>query len=328
MALSTHDDYLPMIDLFLGSWEGADAAAVAGPSGSPVVVLEGVDRAGLLALRGALAAKRGEVRHEDLSQRLAAGQVRLHRVSLLGWLGLFNEAARAWWGKVPAGLAVPRVLSLSAALDKFLRPVRDALRLWARLDAGVAPSGVTLPLTVGGEGTFGRVEMQALHDAALAARDEMEGAEFLLTILRGERDALEGRVRAVLSAYLRAVPARLGGEHAVVRSLPRLWPLPGHTPAAVKVSGGWSPEVGAARLTWEASADPKLAYYQVRWCRGEVYNKQEERVAGTVAKEAERVWLAREGLAGPGDAGCYKVYVVLESENERGSAAVTVRREG
>ena len=327
MALSTHDDYLPMIDLFLGSWEGADAAAVAGPSGSPVVVLEGVDRAGLLALRGALAAKRGEVRHEDLSQRLAAGQLRLHRVSLLGWLGLFNEAARAWWGKVPAGLAVPRVLSLSAALDKFLRPVRDALRLWARLDAGAAPAGVALPLTVGGEGAFGRVDLQALYDAALAARDEMEAAEFALTILRGERDVLEGRVRAVLAAYLRAVPVRLGGEHAVVRSLPRLWPLPGHTPAAVRAQGVWSAEEGAARLTWEPSADAKLASYEVRWCPGEVYEKKEERVAGRVGKDAARVFLARQGLAGPGDAGCYKVYVILETENERGSAAVVVRRE-
>ena len=117
----------------------------------------------------------------------------------------------------------------------------------------------------------------------------------------------------------------MGTGHPAAQSLPRLYPAPGHTPEPVKLSGEW---LGAeARLTWEASGEAGLAHYQIRWCPGEEYNKKEESVAGTVGRGAPRVFLTREGLEGPGMTACYKVYVILETENERGSPAVTVRRD-
>ncbi len=327
MSLSTHDDYLPTLDLFLASWALADAAVPGGPGGPAIGVLDGVGHAQVVALRAALAAKRDEVRHADLLRRLAVARGRLNRAALHERLGQFNEAARAWWGDGPEGRAVPEKPLLTAALEKFLRPVRDALRLWASLDAGPAPSGVALPLTVGGEGTFGAAQMQSLHDAALTLRDEMEAAEFSLKLLRAQRDALEARVREVLSAYLKAAASRLGAAHPVVRSLPRLWPLPGRTPKPVAAQGAWDEAAQAARVTWEASSDETLSHYQVRWCSGEEYDKQEEQVAATVAKDAPREFLAREGLESPGDEACFRVYVILETDNERGSPTVAVKRQ-
>jgi hypothetical protein len=326
MSLSTHDDYLPTLDLFLASWALADGAVPGGPGGPLIVVLDGVGRPEVVALRAELAAKRDEVRHVDLLRRLGVARGRLNRGALHGWLGLFNEAARAWWGDRPEGRAVPEKPLITASLEKFLRPVREALRLWDRLNGGPPVPGVALPLTVGGEGAFGAGEMRALYNEALALREEVEEAEFMLSILRAERDVLEGRVRAVLSAYLKAVPARLGRDHAVVRALPRLWPLPGRTPDAVSAEGAWDGAEGAARVTWEASADGALSHYEVRWCPGRVYDKKEERVAGRVGRAGPRVFMAREGLESPGDEVCFRVYVVLETDNERGSGTVVVRR--
>ena len=82
--------------------------------------------------------------------------------------------------------------------------------------------------------------------------------------------------------YLLAVPVRLGSTLSVVRSLPRLYSLPGHTPYPVKAGGTWLPDKNLARFTWDASTDTKLSYYQVRWCPGDTCDKKEGHVAGTV----------------------------------------------
>lgn len=327
MALHGHDSYLPLMDLFAASWALADAAALSGPGASALVVLDGVDAAGFGALRTELAAKRESVRAAALSVRLEEAGVRLGRAELGLRLGQFIAAVRVWWGRGALARVVPRMPMQTSALDKYLRPVRDALRLWQRMDAGVAPPGVVLPLKLGGEQVFGRGEMQALLAAVLAGREAVEEGELALTIARTERDAVERRVREVLIAFVAAVPVRLGTGHAVAQSLPRLYPEPGHTPEPVKLSGEWREPEGAARLSWEASGDEKLSHYQIRWCPGEVYNKREESVAGSVGKAEPRVFLTKEGLEGPGMVACYKVYVILETENERGSAPVTLRRD-
>ena len=235
-------------------------------------------------------------------------------------------AARAWWRKSPEGAAVPDAVQPDRALDKFLKPVRDALRLWARLDAGVAPAGVVLPLTVGGDG-FGRAEMAALMADLLTARDDGEEAEFLLKIARRERDGTEDRARAAMSGFLRAAAARLGEGHPAVVSAPRLYPLPGHTPEPVKAQGTWDAAAGRARISWEASGEERLSHYEVRWCRGEGYDKKKERTAGRVEGGApERVLLTLAGLTKPGAVATYRVYVVLKEGNERAGNPVAVWR--
>ena len=325
MALQGHDSYLPLMNLFAESWALADAAALLVPGAPALVVLDGVDAAGFAALRAELAAKRESVRASALAVRLGEATVRMGRVELSARLAQFTAAARAWWGRSALGRAVPLLPQQTAALDKFLRPVRDALWLWQRLDAGAAPPGVLLPLHLAGEVVFGRAELQGLLAQVLAARDAVEEGEVSLTIARAERDAVEKRVREVLIAFVAAVPVRLGAGHPAAQSLPRLYPAPGHTPEPVKLSGEWS---GAeARLTWAESGEAGLSHYQIRWCPGEEYNKKEESVAGTVGRGAPRVFLTKEGLEGPGMSACYKVYVILETENERGSRPVTVRRD-
>ena len=321
MALSNHFTYLPTIDAFTASWALADAEA----GGAGVVLADGTDQAALQGLRGDLAGALEAVRKLEMDARLAAGQLSMARRAVLGRLGEFTRTARAWWSRSPLAGSFPMVPRDTAALDKFLRPVRDALRLWARINAGPPSPGVTLPLQLGVAGDFARADLEALRDECLTSRDAGEEAEFELGIARRVRDGWEKRVREVLAAYGAAADARLGALSPVVASLPRLYPLPGHTPDPVPATAAWDDLQSAAQVAWEASTDPKLAGYGVRWCPGETYDKKEERLAGRTGKEG-RSLRTTEGLESPGDAVTYKVYVLLTTENERGSKPVTVRR--
>lgn len=326
MPLMGHYSFPGVMDEFLAHWSGVDAALVAG-GGAGLVVLGGMGRPGFLALSGELRAKLAVLEGKDIGERIAAREILLRREVLLRWMGVFNDTVRLWWEGLPEGALVTQLPNTGAALEKVLRAARGVALLWARVDGGSAPAGMSLPLRVGAGTAPGldRAEFLLLLQGLEDARDAQETAAFEVSALRVERDALEVRVRKVLSAYVRAVPALLGEGHALLGSVPRISPLPGHTPEPVAVRAEWSAEDGAGKISWETSADAALDHYEIRWCPGDVYDKKEERLALSIHKDADRVALVRNGLVVPGAESTFKVYVVLTTDNERGSAAMVVR---
>ena len=263
--------------------------------------------------------------HHETTVELAGGQLEILREQALDRLVEFNGVVRAWWRGTTVVAGLPKAPGMSMAAGKFLRPMRDGLRLWDRLNAGVAPSGIVLPLKLGAALDFARADMQVLVDAMVAAQAEQEAGEFELKMARAERDGLERRIWEVLVAYAQAVPVRLGPKSVSAQTLPRLSPRPGHTPEAVKLTGTWDGEREALRLAWTASEDEKLESYQVRMCQGAVYDKKVERVAMSVGKDEDReAWMSQR----PGVVAAYRVYVMLTTGNERGSATLVVGAEG
>jgi hypothetical protein len=115
-------------------------------------------------------------------------------------------------------------------------------------------------------------------------------------------------------------------HHPLLQTMPRIRPLPGHTPEPITLNAAWDAVAGKARLTWDASEDSALASYQLRMCRSAEYDIDAETVVATVAPNAARELLTVAGLASAGATASYKVYVILSTGNERGSNAVTVTR--
>ncbi len=325
MAVLSHPDFLPLADEVLAHWALADAAA--GPGG--VVLAGGLDRPGFSALRGALAVKRTEMEHHRNTMELGAARLAELRGVVLERVVQFNDTVRAWWGRTPLGAVLPRAPEVSAGLERYLRPVRDALRLWARLNAGPAPSGVVLPLRLGAALDFPRAGLEGLVAQMLAARDEAEAGEFDLGVARAERDALEAELWAGMVGYARAVVGRLGAGSTHGQTLPRLTPLRGHTPDRLTVTAVWDAARGEARLEWEATEEATAVRYEVRWFAGPRYVGQKARraLAVPVSEFTGKVWTLA-GLPAPGAVVWYKVYVVLETGNERGSKPVRVARDG
>lgn len=134
------------------------------------------------------------------------------------------------------------------------------------------------------------------------------------------------RVRAMLISYTLVISARLAADDLLVATMPRLWPLPGHTPDPVKASAEWLPAAGKARISWTASKDEQLDHYQIRVCAGQDHNREDEAVLANVPADAERALETAELLTKPGAAASYRVYVILKTGNERASNVVVVER--
>ena len=78
-------------------------------------------------------------------------------------------------------------------------------------------------------------------------------------------------------------------------------------------------------MSWTASAEADLKEYQVRAHPGPKYKTDEETQVATAAKTATALE-TNYGLGIAGATQLFKVYVVLESDKEKGSNVVKVVR--
>lgn len=70
-------------------------------------------------------------------------------------------------------------------------------------------------------------------------------------LARAERNALQDDIYPILKQYRRVVPSLFPPNSVFAVTLPRLTPLPGHTPAPVEASAAWDAERGRAKIAWE-----------------------------------------------------------------------------
>jgi hypothetical protein len=64
----------------------------------------------------------------------------------------------------------------------------------------------------------------------------------------------------------------------------------------------------------------------VRWSPGSTYSTDDESTIGNVAKDAAREFFTTQGLGLPGAVSVFKVDVVTETDNEKGSNTVKITR--
>ena len=218
---------------------------------------------------------------------------------------------------------MPKLPSISDGQERFLAPLRDMGSLWARLDAAPTPSGVTLPLTL----SDGTVQATAASDvAALDAAYATEAtAAQTVMIARATRDVAKAQAYLVMKNYRLAVPPRCALFPALVETLPALTPAGGHTPEPVNASAVFAPP-DQAHVTYAASPDADLARYELRGNPGDHFNEDDAVLVETHAPADPREFTTGFGLNQPGAHVALKVYVVLTTGNEAGSATLLVQR--
>lgn len=323
MPLVAATSYLPTLTQFLAHWVVVDAHL---PTGAKLVLGDGMSLDTAQALRAETESAVNALHEARQDWVIEHSELRLLRVRLREWLDVFNQTVRARYGGSLWVEQLRPLPGLAASAEKLLTACRAALLLWARLDALPATPGAPVPLCLGFDMTFTRADFAAQMSAVQGQAGAVEAAEFDRMVARRLRDAVFLRVKEMLMAYGRMVEARLPAGEPLRMALPRLWPLPGHTPEPVELTGTWDAVLGRARLTWTESADKTLDHYQVRVCPGPEYEGEEERVVKRVPGSApERVLLTLEALTEPGTEATYRVYVVLKTDNERASNAVTIQ---
>lgn len=323
MPLVAATSYLPTLTQFLAHWVVVDEHL---PSGAKLVLGDGMSLAMAEALR--VETETAVNALDDARQDLVIQhtELRLLRARLREWLDVFNQTVRARYGGTLWEEQLRPLPALAASAEKLLTACRSALLLWARLDALPATPGAPVPLCLGFDMTFTREDFAAQMSAVQEQAQAVESAEFDRIVARRLRDAVFLRVKEMLMAYVRMVEARLPAAEPLRLSLPRLWPLPGHTPEPVELTGIWDAVLQRARLSWTESTDKTLDHYQIRVCSGPEYDGEEERVVKRIPGTApERVLLTIEALTQPGTEATYRVYVVLKTDNERASNPVTIK---
>lgn len=305
--------FIPLVNQFLAHWAHADVE-----SGGPVVLAGGVNRASLEALRGTLNAQQTALIDKINGREMARGGIQQQGGALCERLKQFNGRVRVLF---PVGRfveALPGVPDVAAALDKVLGPMDDAVAIWSAIEA----AGTSFVLA----GDYARADFEIDLAALKTVYAEYRAALIAVKLARGARNETQDAIYPILKQYRQAVPTYFGEGSVLANSLPRLTPKRGHTPEPVAAQASWDAERQRAKITWEPSEEATLKRYQVRVCRGPSYDEDEAAVLANVDPEAPREVFTLDGLPQPGSQASYKVFVILTTDNERGSPPVTVTR--
>jgi hypothetical protein len=224
---------------------------------------------------------------------------------------------------MPAGDQVgkiPDLIQMDEAQGKWLIAMRDNVELWVDVNAN-PPAGFTPPLTLTGGYLVAAFTTDC--NALETTLSDLTQAEKHVDTLLKTRDSLFLAIRDQLVLYRTAVEGMFPSGHPLILSLPRVYPLPGHTPDPVVLTGEWDPVAKVANLSWTASTDPDLAYYVVRQSASIPYSTTNETFVEQIIPPAV-TFSTDSGLENVDDTTSFKVYVVLNTGNERGSNAVTI----
>ena len=324
MAITGPASYIPTMNEFVAHWALCNAAL---PVGTPLVIRQlnnvTMTQVQFAALRDTLQAQQNTIQSCLTAQQIARGVINLKKAALLEQFALFTSLLDGYFRNTEFYAARPLAPGLGFGQENFTRPLTDMMSLWEKINGGPAPAGVTLPLLLPdttAQSTFASAVSSLQFSYAEERRKAQEVA-----IARAKRDLLMAQAYEVMKTYREAVPAKLSAHPQLVSTLPRLTPVPGHTPEAVNASAVFqAPD--ATRVVYEESNDGLLARYELRGHVGEEYHDEDAVVIASNLPEASREFVTTFGLTQPGAQVALKVYVILTTGNEAGSAPMLVQR--
>lgn len=318
MPIQSFSDYIPVMDEFIIHWTATDATLKV-PWNDDYIALADFQqiRADLDDAKSALQGRLNDLENT----RVTLEQL---RATVGDRIAEFNRRIRADFPNNQLFNRLPAVPNRGAGRDVFISAMDDVLDLWQRVNAEPATPIFTPPLLLLGGLTL--VQFSTLRgelDTAFTARP---AAEREVSATRIQRDELQAEALGIMKQYRLRIEALYAPDSVAVGTLPRLTPLPGHTPDPVILSGEWNPTESRAELTWTASTDPDLDHYELRSCPGPEYSAEDESVIANIPAGDPLSFSTSAGLATPGSAVSYRVYVRLSTGNQAGSETVTITR--
>lgn len=323
MAITGNSSYIHTINEFLAHWTQANDAL--SPQTLVVRLPDNTTRteAQFQELRDHLQAQQNAIQSALGAQQIARGAIRIKKTALLETLNNFIRMMDGYFQNTDTYAARPYAPSLTDGQEVFTRPLADTLSLWEKINTSPAPAGVTLPLTLA-DGTTLTNFTDALTDLLTAYSNEQRKTQDI-TLARAKRNRIQNQTYEVMKAYREAIPARLTAHPDIIETLPRLTPLPGHTPIPVTATAEYVAP-NQARITYTPSLDPDLYTYELRANIGDTYHEEDAIVIATNNPNAPRIFLTTFGLNQPGAQIALKVYVTLTTGNESGTPALAVTR--
>ncbi len=323
MPITNTGSYLTTAQQFIAHWTAVNATLGANPlklKGTYALSDFTTDRAALQTAITAL-----EPLLNTLDAAIADRDIK--KAAIKPRVLQFRNAVRHYLAGNPLENSLPTQPAISFVESKFLKPLDDVAALWTSVNAlpatgaGSVP-GFTPPLLLLGSypiATF-NTELAALRTAYLAVSNAQVNAK----IARERRDVLLPNLRLRMEQYRKAILALYPPTDPFVQSLPALTANSAATPAPVSASGRWDATLGKGVITIIPSDNPNLDYYSVRSSPAP-YSAKNETVIGRIEK-GQTEFQTTSGLAAVGSELHARVYVVLTTGNEKGSATVKIIR--
>lgn len=319
MPLSSVASYLSTCDEFITHWTQVNTTL--GPGG-PLVLPGTFAVANLTTLRNNLQTAITAVEVPRNQLQVAAGDRDVKKGPLRERLRQFRARVNGEMRGTQYQRALPALPAFTASEGVFLRAMDDMQSLWVQINAA-PPVGFTAPLKLVGNYL---VATHATDIAALRTTYQTYNNAAQTILLRlGERDVQLPVIKSRLVQYRQIILGMFAAGDPLILSLPKVTPPAGSTPAAVNVSWVWNAGTEMADFTWSASTNAQLKEYQLRSCDIPTYRTSEEVVVATIAK-TETTTSTNEGLLAPGSSKLFKLYVVTNDLNEKGSAVQRVTR--
>ncbi len=333
------------IDEVVAHWAQVDVAV----GGIGVVIKGNTLRSGFEAKRTEWVTLQGTLESRKNAIVAARGDVQVRKAALGVRLSQFGDRLRgllvgspgeaAWVGMLPL---MPGEGESTAA---WLKAMEDLIDVWTRCNAtplaSGLPAGMSQPITLPGGYTLQNLTDDVRGAAAVVGPPAVPEKIGLIQLERAvnksvkdlevefsKRNLLREELKDLVKSYRAMVPSFLPAGHALLATLPRYSPLPGHTPDPVVLSGVYEVVAGVhqARLSWPASTEPTLQRTEVRATVGESYDPDDDVLVATVLPGQSTEVVTSLGLGVPGSVVNFKAFVVLDTGNERGSNTVEVRR--
>ena len=322
MPITGPSSYPTTLTAFLSHWESANTVITTGP----IVLEDGTSRAELLTLRDALDTVRDAVTDATVDLALARSSLNIALAALQARAVEFNARVRGDLSATAFPGALPEAFSVGQSESIVRESLRRISRLWSKINqlGSSAPAGVAMPFLL--SSGYSLTSLDADRDALREAYRALSDAEVDAAIARGQRNKMQDVIYAKLKAYRQKLTGYETGYPELFTTLPALSPAAGHTPEPVAVQAVWDPATTQARITWEASTDAALQSYEVRGSAGDNYDADDEIVIATIPAGGPREAQSAFALNVPGLTAGFKVYVILNTGNERGSEAQYVVR--
>ena len=318
MPIQSNSDYIPVMDEFITHWTATDATLKV-PWKEDFITLADFQqiRADLDDAKSALQARLNDLENSRVTLEQLRG-------SAGDRIAEFNRRIRADFPNNQLFNRLPAVPNRSAGRDVIISAMDDVLDLWQRVNAEPITPIFTPPLLLLGGLTL--VQFSTLRGQVDTAFTARPAAEREVTATRIQRDDLQAEALGIMKQYRLRIEALYAPDSVPVATLPRLTPLPGHTPDPVTLSGEWNPAQTRADLTWTPSTDPELDHYELRSTPGPEYSAEDETVIANIPAAGPLSHSTADGFALPGAAVSYRLYVRLTTGNERGSETLTITR--
>lgn len=323
MAITGNSSYIPTINQFLAHWGQCNTALGA----SPLLVQRAdnttVTKAQFTTQRDTLQTQLNTIQTCLTTQEIARGNINSRKTTLLAQMNLFLGVLDAYYRRTDFFAARPYAPSLTDGQEVFSRALGNVMSLWVKLNAGPAPAGVTLPLVL--PGTVDQATFASAVSALQFSYSDEDVKMQDLTLARATRDRLQEEAYGLMKSYRETVPVRLTAFPDLINTLPRLTPQPGHTPVAVNASAVFQAP-NSTKVVYTASTDFQLERYELRGNVGNHYSDEDAIVIATNLPLDTKEFVTNFGLTQPGAEIALKVFVVLTTGNEAGSAAMLVER--